>query len=150
MASAVAQGRGASRRRALGSRAVFLGPGLVYVTAFMTIPILLVVSYAFLTRGRFGGVEFPVTLENFVRALDPIYLRVQLDLHRICNNPAGAIDRLPDGLRHHQAAGEMAHGGTGPRGASVLDQLLDPNLCVDRALEFTGPGKQNFGKFGLD
>ncbi len=76
MASTVAQGRGADKRRALGARTAFLGPGLLYVTAFMTIPILLVVSYAFLTRGRFGGVEFPVTLENFVRALDPIYLRV--------------------------------------------------------------------------
>lgn len=76
MASTVAQGRGATKRRALGARTVFLGPGLLYVTAFMTIPILLVVSYAFLTRGRFGGVEFPVTLENFARALDPIYLRV--------------------------------------------------------------------------
>lgn len=76
MASTVAQGRGATKRLALGARTVFLGPGLLYVTAFMTIPILLVVSYAFLTRGRFGGVEFPVTLENFARALDPIYLRV--------------------------------------------------------------------------
>ena len=76
MASTVTQGRGAIRRRALGARAVFLGPGLLYVTAFMTIPLLLVLSYAFLTRGRFGGVELPVTLENFARALDPIYLRV--------------------------------------------------------------------------
>ena len=70
------RGRGAHKRRALGSRALFLGPGLFYVTVFMAIPIALVISYAFLTRGRFGGVRLPLTLESFTRALDPVYLQV--------------------------------------------------------------------------
>ncbi|MCX6431590.1 MAG: ABC transporter permease [Actinobacteria bacterium] len=70
------RGRGANKRRALGSRALFLGPGLFYVTVFMAIPIALVISYAFLTRGRFGGVRLPLTLESFTRALDPVYLQV--------------------------------------------------------------------------
>jgi spermidine/putrescine transport system permease protein len=69
-------GRGAIGRRALGSRAVFLGPGLVYVTIFMAIPLALVISYAFLTRGRFGGVELQFTLENFSKALGSTYLAV--------------------------------------------------------------------------
>jgi spermidine/putrescine transport system permease protein len=69
-------GRGATRRRALGSRVVFLGPGLFYVTVFMAIPIAMIVSYAFLTKGRFGGVRLPLTLENFTRAIDPVYLGV--------------------------------------------------------------------------
>jgi spermidine/putrescine transport system permease protein len=55
---------------------VFLGPGLFYVTVFMAIPIAMIVSYAFLTRGRFGGVRLPLTLESFSRALDPVYLQV--------------------------------------------------------------------------
>ncbi len=42
----------------------------------MAIPIALIVSYAFLTRGRFGGVRLPLTLESFTRALDPVYLQV--------------------------------------------------------------------------
>ena len=76
MAATAFRGRGASQRRALGARAVFLGPGLLYVTIFMAVPLLLVLSYAFLQRGRFGGVELSFTLENFSRALDPVYLRV--------------------------------------------------------------------------
>ena len=75
-AGTTSRGRGAHTRRALGSRALFLGPGLFYVTAFMAIPIALIVSYAFLTRGRFGGVRLPLTLESFTRALDPVYLQV--------------------------------------------------------------------------
>ena len=76
MAAAQSRGRDAGTRRALGARTVFLGPGLLYVTVFMTVPLLLVLSYAFLTRGRFGGVTLPVTLENFQRVLDPVYLAV--------------------------------------------------------------------------
>ena len=37
--------RGASGRRALLGRAVFAGPGLLYVTLFMTIPLLIIASY---------------------------------------------------------------------------------------------------------
>jgi spermidine/putrescine transport system permease protein len=76
MTSSAAQGRGAERRRALGARFIFLGPGLFYVTLFMAIPMVLVLSYAFLTRGRFGGVQMEFTLENFSRVLDSIYLSV--------------------------------------------------------------------------
>ena len=71
-----APGRGAARRRALGARAVFAGPGLLYLTAFMTIPLLIVLSYAFLTRGRFGGVKLELTLSNFSKALDSTYLSI--------------------------------------------------------------------------
>jgi spermidine/putrescine transport system permease protein len=69
-------GRGAIGRRALGSRAVFLAPGLVYVTIFMAIPLALIISYAFLTKGRFGGVTLPFTLASFAKALQPTYLSV--------------------------------------------------------------------------
>lgn len=72
----IAPGRGASKRRALGARAIFAGPGLLYVTLFMTIPLLIVGSYAFLTRGRFGGVRMEFTLGNFGKALDPTYLSI--------------------------------------------------------------------------
>jgi spermidine/putrescine transport system permease protein len=69
-------GRGATRRHALLSRAVFTGPGLLYVTAFMTIPLLIIAVYSFLNRGRFGGVKFEPTLENYLRAFEPVYLSV--------------------------------------------------------------------------
>jgi spermidine/putrescine transport system permease protein len=69
-------GRGASGRRALLGRAVFAGPGLVYVTLFMTVPLLIVASYAFLKRGRFGGVQPEFSLDAFSKALDSVYLSI--------------------------------------------------------------------------
>lgn len=58
------------------SRAVFLVPGLLYVTIFMAVPILFVFSYAFLTKGTYGGVRLSLSLESFTRALSPVYLSV--------------------------------------------------------------------------
>ena len=72
-------GSGADGRRALPARAAFIGPGLLYVTLFMAIPLVLVFAYSVLTRGRFGGVRGQFTLENFQRVLDPIYLGVIAD-----------------------------------------------------------------------
>ena len=69
-------GRGAARRRALIGRTVFAAPGLIYITIFMTIPILLVLVYSFFQRGRFGGIVWEFTLENYVRAFEPVYLQV--------------------------------------------------------------------------
>jgi spermidine/putrescine transport system permease protein len=68
--------RGASRRRALLGRAVFAGPGLLYVTLFMTIPLLIIASYTVLKRGRFGGVQWEFTLDSFTKALEPTYLAI--------------------------------------------------------------------------
>ncbi len=76
MTSPAAQGRGAERRRALGARFIFLGPGLFYVTVFMAIPMVLVLSYAFLKRGRFGGVKMEFTLDNFHRVIESVYVSV--------------------------------------------------------------------------
>jgi spermidine/putrescine transport system permease protein len=69
-------GRGASGRRALLGRAVFAGPGLLYVTLFMTIPLLIIASYTVLKRGRFGGVQWEFTLDSFTKALEPTYLAI--------------------------------------------------------------------------
>ncbi len=56
--------------------AAFLGPGALYLSIFFVLPLGLIVSYAFLTRGRFGGVVPEVTLENFARLFEPVYLQV--------------------------------------------------------------------------
>ena len=69
-------GRGATKRRALISRAVFTGPGLLYITAFMTIPVLLVLVYSFFQRGRFGGIVWEFTFDNYLRAFEPVYVKV--------------------------------------------------------------------------
>lgn len=55
---------------------VLLGPGFVFYAVLVAAPVLLVIAYMFATRGRFGGVEWAFTLDNFARALDPLYLDV--------------------------------------------------------------------------
>jgi spermidine/putrescine transport system permease protein len=52
--------------------------GLTYLTVFMVIPLGLVLSYAFLRRGRFGGVVHEPTTENLTRLADPLYAGVVL------------------------------------------------------------------------
>lgn len=63
-------------RSASGERLVLTGPGLLYLTVFMAVPLLLVLVYAFFQRGRFGGVVWRFTFDNFGRALDEVYLSV--------------------------------------------------------------------------
>ncbi|MET1019133.1 MAG: ABC transporter permease [Microterricola sp.] len=65
--------RGSRRRWA---PAPFLAPGMLMLGLFVAVPILLITSYAFFTRGRFGGVQFIFTLDNFARLADPLYLKV--------------------------------------------------------------------------
>lgn len=63
--------RGLRGRRAVG--AVFLGPGLLFTAVFVVVPLLLVLSYSFFDRGRFGGVEYTFNLDNFTRAFSPTF-----------------------------------------------------------------------------
>ncbi len=72
-------GTGRTPRRAGGSllpRLAFLGPGLAYLIVLLAIPLALVLSYTIFRRGRFGGVVYEATGENFARLFDPLYLNV--------------------------------------------------------------------------
>ncbi|MGI5283301.1 ABC transporter permease [Nonomuraea polychroma] len=64
-----------SRGRRLGAF-VFLSPGLAYLVVLLLVPLALVLSYSVFQRGRFGGVVYEFTTENFARLLDPLYLGV--------------------------------------------------------------------------
>ncbi len=54
----------------------FLVPARLWIAAFFAAPLAIVCAYSFLTRGDYGGVEQPWTLENFSRLIDPLYLGV--------------------------------------------------------------------------
>jgi spermidine/putrescine transport system permease protein len=59
-------------------------PGLLWLTALMIIPCLLIFMLAFYERGIYGGVDWSaMTLENFRRAADYLYLSIFLDSARI-------------------------------------------------------------------
>ena len=53
-------------------RALATVPAMTYLVVLMVVPLGLVIAYAFLTAGRFGGVQGPVTLDNVTRMLDPL------------------------------------------------------------------------------
>ena len=55
---------------------VLLGPGLAWLAVFLVVPCLLVFAYSFFERGLYGGIDYVFTLENYLRAADPLYLRI--------------------------------------------------------------------------
>jgi len=57
-------------------RSWFLLPARVWMALFFAAPLAIVCAYSFLTRGDYGGVEQPWTLENLARLADPLYLAI--------------------------------------------------------------------------
>jgi len=57
-------------------RTAFLLPARVWMALFFAAPLAIVCAYSFLTRGDYGGVERPATLESFTRLADPLYLAI--------------------------------------------------------------------------
>jgi spermidine/putrescine transport system permease protein len=54
-------------------RALFLTPVAAVMLATLGVPLAIVATYSFLSRGAYGGVEIPWTQENYTRLLDPLY-----------------------------------------------------------------------------
>ncbi|WP_343950556.1 ABC transporter permease [Nonomuraea longicatena] len=71
------------RRRALLPAFAFLTPGLLYLLVLLLVPLALVLGYTVFRRGRFGGVVYEFTTENFTRLADSLYLTVVLDSLKI-------------------------------------------------------------------
>lgn len=55
---------------------VVLIPGEIIVAALIFVPLLIVLAYSVMTRGTYGGVNWPLTGEAYRRALDPLYLEI--------------------------------------------------------------------------
>jgi spermidine/putrescine transport system permease protein len=53
-------------------------PTWIWMVALFTAPFAIVLAYSFLTRGFYGGVEHPWTLENYQRLFDKLYLTILL------------------------------------------------------------------------
>ena len=62
---------------------LLIAPGLGWIALFMVIPCLLIFMLGFFERGIYGGVDYNFNFENFVRAIDPLYLGILLDSARI-------------------------------------------------------------------
>jgi len=57
-------------------RAWFLLPARVWMIGLFAAPFAIVIAYSLLTRGAYGGLGQPWTLDNYRRLMDPLYLEV--------------------------------------------------------------------------
>jgi spermidine/putrescine transport system permease protein len=58
-------------------------PAIAWLLAFMVLPCVLILVYAFFERGLYGGIDYNFTLENFKRVADPLYGKIFLNSARI-------------------------------------------------------------------
>jgi spermidine/putrescine transport system permease protein len=74
----------AERARATGASGVrearfpppIILPAIGWFLWFLVIPLSIVIAYSFCAKGPYGGVLFRLTRANYLRAMDPVYLRV--------------------------------------------------------------------------
>ena len=59
-------------------RAFFLAPARAVNLLLFIVPMMIVLGYSLLSRGVYGGVERPFTLESYGRLIDPLYIGILL------------------------------------------------------------------------
>lgn len=63
-------------RRERFTLGVLIGPTLFWLSIFFVIPLLIIFVYSFLDRGTYGGIEWTFQIDNYIRFVDPLYLRI--------------------------------------------------------------------------
>ena len=63
-------------KRERRSRDILLGPGIFWLVLFFLIPLVIILVYSFVDRGKFGGIVWTFQLENYARFADPLYLGI--------------------------------------------------------------------------
>lgn len=53
-----------------------IGPVLVWMVALFLLPLVLVLAVSFFSRSSFGGIDLPLTLDNYIRFFDPLYFKI--------------------------------------------------------------------------
>ncbi|MCZ6679432.1 MAG: hypothetical protein O7E52_19545 [Candidatus Poribacteria bacterium] len=56
--------------------AILLLPALFWLTCFFLIPIGYIFVYSFAQRGTYGGIRWVLSVQNYQRLLDPLYLGI--------------------------------------------------------------------------
>lgn len=55
---------------------VLLSPALFWLIFFFALPLVLILIYSFLDRGKFGGIVWEFQFDNYVRFADQLYIRI--------------------------------------------------------------------------
>ena len=64
-------------------RTLLLGPGLTWLAVFLVVPCGLIFVYSFFERGVYGGIDYLFGFDNYLRAADPLYLKIFLQSVKI-------------------------------------------------------------------
>jgi spermidine/putrescine transport system permease protein len=64
-------------------RLLLLGPGLTWLCLFLALPCALIFVYSFFERGVYGGIDYIFGFDNYLRAADPLYLKIFLQSVKI-------------------------------------------------------------------
>lgn len=57
-------------------RAWFLAPSWAVMLALFLAPLAIILGYSWMTRGAYGGISLPWTVESYQRLIDPIYVAI--------------------------------------------------------------------------
>ena len=63
-------------RRERLTLSVLVSPTLFWLIFFFTIPLVIIIIYSFLDRGKFGGIVWEFQFDNYVRFADQLYIRI--------------------------------------------------------------------------
>ena len=72
----MARRRNEARAGSRGQAALFLGPGILYWVVLFLVPVALILVYSFFQRSRIGGIDYTFTLDNYLRATEPVFVKV--------------------------------------------------------------------------
>ncbi len=63
-------------RRERLTLSVLVSPTLFWLIFFFTIPLVVILIYSFLDRGRYGGIVWEFQFDNYIRFADQLYIRI--------------------------------------------------------------------------
>jgi spermidine/putrescine transport system permease protein len=57
-------------------RQAFLAPSVLLLATLFFVPLVIIAVYSFESRGAYGGVTMPWSLDSYARIFDPLYLKI--------------------------------------------------------------------------
>jgi len=64
-------------------RNILLIPGLAWISIFLILPCILIISLSFFERGVYGGIDYNFNFENYSRVIEFTYLKILLNSSKI-------------------------------------------------------------------
>lgn len=131
---------------------LLVAPALLWLSIFFVIPLLIVVAVSFAGRTPYGQVIFSFTFDNYLRFLEPLYLKIFADtlVVAIIATLATILMGYPLAYTITQLPKKMAATGADPGHDPLLNQLPDPFLRLGHHPALTGRSQYAAVKAGPD